>query len=199
MARAAQAAAWSRLAGAWDSLRLRPTSTESAGNRPGPGRSGTAAPVSAMWPDSNHTPLTPTTLAPACATAPNPSHLRLWLCCGEGRGRSDMVARFQSMFSRFSTTCRGKHAGSDLGQLAVRRPLPAPEPALGCPRLRPTSANQQRGWQWHPGAISLGLLSASAPCLLHHEVAARGLEEGVARTEHDRPRLGQAYDRRHRA
>ena len=199
-----------------------------------------------MWPDSNHTPLTPTTLAPACATAPNPSHLRLWLCCGEGR--SDMVARFQSMFSRFSTTCRGKHAGSDLGQLAVRRPLPAPEPALGCPRLRPTSANQQLGWQWHPGAISLGpvgigpvpsapwlgprlglsrglpqaaaslglccgdrvrvrvtlrptshRISTGAPRLLHHQVAAGGLEEGVARTEHDRPRLGQAYDRRHRA
>ena len=43
VARAAQAAEWPRLAGAWGSLRLRPTSRESAGNRPSPGRSETAA------------------------------------------------------------------------------------------------------------------------------------------------------------
>ena len=37
--------------------------------------------------------------------------------------------------------CR-KQGGSALGQLALRRLLPAPDHAAGCPRLRPASANQ---------------------------------------------------------
>ena len=34
----------------------------------------------------------------------------------------------------------GKQGGSDLGQLALRRPLSAPDRAPGCPELRPASA-----------------------------------------------------------
>ena len=37
--------------------------------------------------------------------------------------------------------CR-KHGGSAVGRLARLRPLSAPDPASGCPRLRPGSANQ---------------------------------------------------------
>ena len=42
----------------------------------------------------------------------------------------------------------GKHGGSDLGQLAPRRPLPVPDRASGGPELRPASANQPLGPRW---------------------------------------------------
>ena len=41
-----------------------------------------------------------------------------------------------------------KQGGSDLGQLALRRPLPAPDRAAGCPELRPASANQPLRPRW---------------------------------------------------
>eukprot|EP00964_Phaeocystis_antarctica_P070675 scaffold43060_cov56-Phaeocystis_antarctica.AAC.2 len=42
----------------------------------------------------------------------------------------------------------GKQGGSDLGQLALRRPLSAPDRASGYPELRPASANQPLGPRW---------------------------------------------------
>ena len=42
----------------------------------------------------------------------------------------------------------GKQGASDLGQLALRRPLPVPDRASGCPELRPASANQPLGPRW---------------------------------------------------
>ena len=42
----------------------------------------------------------------------------------------------------------GKQGGSDLGQLALRRPLPVQDRASGCPELRPASANQPLGPRW---------------------------------------------------
>ena len=43
---------------------------------------------------------------------------------------------------------RRKQGGSAFGQLALRRPLPAPDRALGCPKLQPASANQPDGPRW---------------------------------------------------
>ena len=42
----------------------------------------------------------------------------------------------------------GKQGGSDLGQLALRRPLPGTDRASGYPELRPASANQPLGPRW---------------------------------------------------
>eukprot|EP00964_Phaeocystis_antarctica_P008953 scaffold4849_cov58-Phaeocystis_antarctica.AAC.7 len=42
----------------------------------------------------------------------------------------------------------GKQGGSDFGQLALRRPLSAPDRAPGCPELRPASAKQPLGPRW---------------------------------------------------
>ena len=44
-------------------------------------------------------------------------------------------------------------AASDLGQLALRRPLSAQDRSPGCPRLRPAAAKQPVGRRWHPGHI----------------------------------------------
>ena len=41
-----------------------------------------------------------------------------------------------------------KQGGSDLGQLALRRPLSGTDRASGCPELRPASANQPLGPRW---------------------------------------------------
>ena len=50
------------------------------------------------------------------------------------------------------TVCRshlcGKQGGSDLGQLALRRPPSAPDRASGYPELRPASANRPLGPRW---------------------------------------------------
>eukprot|EP00964_Phaeocystis_antarctica_P147888 scaffold114599_cov67-Phaeocystis_antarctica.AAC.4 len=53
--------------------------------------------------------------------------------------------------------CRNQ-AGSDLGQLALRWPLSAPDRAPGCPELRPASAHQPVGQPPHRPATS-GLFS----------------------------------------
>eukprot|EP00964_Phaeocystis_antarctica_P072938 scaffold44714_cov66-Phaeocystis_antarctica.AAC.2 len=44
-------------------------------------------------------------------------------------------------------------SASDLGQLALRRPLSAQDRSPGCPRLRPAAAKQPVGRRWHPGHI----------------------------------------------
>ena len=44
-------------------------------------------------------------------------------------------------------------AASDLGQLALRRPLSAADRSPGCPSLRPAAAKQPVGRRWHPGHI----------------------------------------------
>ena len=44
-------------------------------------------------------------------------------------------------------------AASDLGQLALRRPLSAQDRSPGCRRLRPAAAKQPVGRRWHPGHI----------------------------------------------
>ena len=55
---------------------------------------------------------------------------------------------FPSIDAFTSQPLCGKQGGSDLGQLALRRPLPVPERASGCPELRPASANQPLGPRW---------------------------------------------------
>ena len=55
----------------------------------------------------------------------------------------------------------GQGARSDLGQPALRRPLPAPDRPPGCPEPRPASASLgqprpiSRVVRWHPGHIRL--------------------------------------------
>ena len=70
-----------------------------------------------------------------------------------------------------STLC-GKQRGSDLGQLALRRPRSAPNRAPGCSELRPASANQPLGPHYCWPAISASLsfdvgtttTSSASPC-----------------------------------
>ena len=57
--------------------------------------------------------------------------------------------------------CRNQ-GGSDFGQLALPRPLAAPDHAAGCPEPGPASANQPLGPRW-PGHISRLFFDTGAP------------------------------------
>ena len=80
-------------------------------------------------------------------------------CPPRGRSTSRPVARRSGPRRRPTPQASAGHrlcpkrAGSDLSQLALRRPLSAPDHASRCPRLRPASANQPLGRRWHPGPI----------------------------------------------
>ena len=63
------------------------------------------------------------------------------------------------------SSCRGKASWLRLGQLALRRPLSAPDRASGRPELRPASANQPLGPRWHPGQTGPGFPRGRAPSL----------------------------------
>ena len=82
-------------------------------------------------------------------------------CPPRGRSTSRPVARRSGPRRRPTPQASAGHrlcpkrAGSDLSQLALRRPLSAPDHASRCPRLRPASANQPLGRRWHPGPIGL--------------------------------------------
>ena len=75
------------------------------------------------------------------------------------------------------------------GQLALRRPLSAPEHGLGCPELRPASANQPLGPRW---PARPGLAFDRAARLLASDSVVRTLPdvEGGARAL--RPRVRRA-------
>ena len=81
--------------------------------------------------------------------------------------RSTSRSPLRSSCSGCSTLCRSreggcslcrKQGGSDLGRLALRRPLSAPDHASGCSELRPSLANQPLGPRW-PAIIGLGFHS----------------------------------------
>ena len=60
---------------------------------------------------------------------------------------SNLMLATTQIFMIGTLLCRNQ-AGSAVGQLALRRPLSAPNHASGCPELRPASANQPLGPCW---------------------------------------------------
>ena len=70
------------------------------------------------------------------------------LACAAGRIPAARRPHSARLPRQHSADLCGKQGASDLGQLALRRPLPVPDRASGCPELRPASANQPLGPRW---------------------------------------------------